>query len=86
MSYINVGAKLQDGTNVATKKALKAALAQDPDSVVFYSTSTMGPQHQGTAGLLYPGDVLSVVGPDPYHRRNWYANVKRGAQGKITVE
>lgn len=82
--YINVGARDLDGNWIKTKKALKAALSQDPASVVFTGTSPMSP-FEGTAQVAILGTVLSVCGPDPYARRNWYAKV-RNTNGKITVE
>jgi len=79
MSYINVGASDRDGKRIKTKKALKESLAQDPMSVLFDGTSNMGPQAFATYGSiahLPAGDVLSVVGPDPYTKRTWYARVE----------
>ncbi len=91
MSYINVGAKITDGYGVTndcpTKKALKAALASMPDSVQFYGTSPMGPQHfatPATIASLPQGYTLTVVGPDPYNKRTWYASVTV-VNGKIKV-
>lgn len=86
MSFINVGAR-DRATNAAvpTKAALKRALSQDSESVVFYSTSDMGAQHQGTVASLAPTDTLSVCGPNPYSNRRWYASVTRSADGKIKV-
>jgi len=83
MSYINVGATI-NGANARTKAALKKAIKEDPASVAFYSTSPMGVQFNGTAEDMPEEHILSVVGPDPFQARNWYANVKRDG-ARITV-
>lgn len=87
MSFVNTGAYV-DGKRPATKAALKRALAENPAGVEFDGTSPMGPQYSDLSGVNVPEGVsLSVVGPDPYSRRNWYAtvtwNVKTG-KAKIT--
>lgn len=86
MSYINVGAKLRDGTNVPTKKALRDALSQDLASVTFYNTSPMGPAFRGHVGnLADEATVLTICGPDPYNRRNWWSNIKI-KDGKVIMD
>lgn len=87
MSYINVGASDRDGNRIKTKTALKAALSQDPESVLFDGTSPMGPQDFGrpaTVSKLERGVTLVVVGPDPHTKRTWYAKVEL-VNGKIKV-
>ena len=88
MSYINVGASDRlTGLRIKSKKALKEALSQDLASVVFDGTSPMGPQdfaHPATVSALTDGHKLSVVGPDPYTKRSWYASVFL-VDGKIRV-
>lgn len=80
MAYINVG---QQGAT--TKKALKDAIKADPASVRLYGTSPMGPQFEGeTAADCPEGVKLSVVGPDPYRKRNWYATIENRG-GEIVV-
>jgi hypothetical protein len=80
MSYINVG---QHGAT--TKKALQAAIVDDPASVQLYGTSDLGPQFEGeTAADCPEGVTLLVVGPDPYGRRLWYATIENQG-GKIVV-
>lgn len=88
MAFVNTGA-LVNGRRPATKAELKRALASDPASVVFDSTAMMGP-HAGedlTVETLKaePATTFSVVGPDPYTRRNWYASVKANGSGKVVV-
>ncbi len=80
MSYINVGAKI-DGHDAPSKKALKLTLADHPERVEFYSTSPMGPQFVGTPDKIPAGFTLSVVGPDPFRSRKFYASVTNGPKG-----
>lgn len=84
MTYMNVGAYV-DGVRPKTKAALKRALAENPAAVTFDGTAPMGPQHEGLSGVNVPeGLSLSVVGPDPYRVRNWYATVKVNVRtGKV---
>lgn len=60
----------------ATKKALKAAIAEDPGSVNLEATSMFGNEYSGPVAAAPDGNYF-VVGPDPYTSRKWY--------GKITV-
>lgn len=68
-----------------TKTALKKTIAENPHSVYLYATSSMGPQYSGPADMLPEDMEFLVVGPDPYNKRDWYASVKRGVRGKLTV-
>lgn len=80
MSYINGGVR-----RINTKAALKAAVKADASQVTFYSTSLVGGQlFDGPVSEMPEGATLSVVGPDPYNSRKWYASIKRGPKG-ITV-
>lgn len=96
--YINVGAKFDDGSGagpvrVRSKKTLKDALKGHAGDVVFDNTAmTLGNgEHLGGGQAEYRGDEvpegvsLSVVGPDPYTDRRWYATVQRTATG-VTVK
>jgi len=88
---MNVGCYI-DGKRSATKKALKEALNGDSDRVRFDPTSMFDDQTQFTA-TEYRDNVnsgktaasLSVVGPDPYTSRKWYATVYVDRNGKIKV-
>jgi hypothetical protein len=92
MSYVNVGANDSKGKRVPTKAKLKelvrTAQELEADEVVFFDQTSI--VHDGglpgtiTLNDLKPGTVLVVVGPDPYTRRNWYANVER-KNGKVKV-
>lgn len=84
--YINVGA-LVNGVRPKTKKALKDALATDPSSVQWDSTSDHGPVPFGcqvSGNALTAGTKLSVVGPCPTTKRSWYATVEL-KNGKVVV-
>ena len=83
MAYIN-GGVLINGTPIATKTALKRAAATDPAGVQFYSTSELGGRFEGPLSEIPAGITLSVVGPDPYTRRTWYASITRTGQ-KVAV-
>ena len=53
------------GANYSTKKALKESVGKELD---YIETSMLGREYK-------PDGVLTVVGPDPYRNRKWYANV-----------
>jgi hypothetical protein len=86
MASINVGAYV-DGKRPVSKAALKRALADAPESVEFDTTSMFDGGAGPYSGTELPvGVTLSVVGPDPYTRRNWYGTIVRNARtGKVTV-
>jgi hypothetical protein len=74
--FINVGAFGPDGQRVPTKKALKELLATNPAGVTFDRTSAFD-----TVGTIKGDEIpldsrLTVVGPDPFWRRSWYASVR----------
>lgn len=83
MSYINVGARVAGNTK-PTKKALKDALKSDPTTVTFYTTDAFGPWYSKTfrGDDIPAGFKLSVVGPDPYRERTWYATVEPNRAGE----
>jgi hypothetical protein len=45
----------------------------------------LGPAFEGTAEEIPAGATLSVVGPDPFTSRRWYATVTRTANGSVKV-
>lgn len=78
MAYVNVGAYV-NGTRPKTKKALREALKADPSTVVFDCTVMGRESDRFTAQhTVASGDVLQVVGPDPYRSRVWYASIRNG--------
>jgi hypothetical protein len=78
ITHIQGGARFECAGR-RTKKALKET------KVELYATSSMGPQFSGTADQLPEDAEFNVVGPDPYTRRDWYATVKWGVRGTLTV-
>lgn len=88
MSFINVGASDAQGERIPTKAALKRALKEDPASVTFDRTAVVGPD-KGAGPIkgddLPANDKLTVVGPDPYTNRRWYATVYLNTHGNISV-
>lgn len=83
--FQNVGAKTN--SDILTKKSLKALIAQSPETVILYSTDAMGSNYRRTwtADKLDIGVKYSVVGPNPYKSRKWYATIERTATG-VTVK
>jgi hypothetical protein len=87
-SYINTGAFV-NGRRPASKKALREAIKADPSSVTFDSTAMAGARAgdmiKADPDDIGKGNTLSVAGPDPYTRRNWYASVQVSASGALKV-
>lgn len=93
-TYINVGATFDTGNGdgpvrVKTKAALRKALDEAPGDVMFDVTSMLvapgAPKHY-RGDEVPDGVTLSVVGPDPYEARVWYASVKlRNGEAKVTA-
>lgn len=80
MTTINVGAYI-DNRRAPSKAALKRALAATPELVAFDPTSAFGPSGAFNGDHIPAGAILSVVGPDPYSDRRWYATVSRTPKG-----
>lgn len=86
MHYINVGA-YSDNQRIPTKSALKRLIKESPESVRFDQTSALGNNGMPrliSMRMLNPNITLSVVGPDPYTSRKWYASISL-SKGKVTV-
>jgi hypothetical protein len=83
MPYINAGAYV-NGLRPKSKTALKAAIVAG-DEVVFDKTSAFDGAGSLTPHNIPHGIVVSVVGPDPYTSRKWYANITRTLDGKVKV-
>lgn len=87
MTYINVGAFI-NGERAKSKKAVREALQDDPDSVSFDCTELLT---VFTGQIFLPEEIqpdwkLLMVGPDPYRRRNFYGTVTRSADGAYKVQ
>lgn len=89
-TYLNVGVRwAKTGERMPSKKALKDAIELGPDLIEFDGTSPLqsGGEKVWTLADIHQDQnlVLSVVGPDPYTNRRWYAQVRIGAKGKVRV-
>ena len=71
-----------NGVRPKTKKALKES-AKNGETIEIECTSMFG----GFSGNVKNsnGEVFTVVGPCPYTKRNWYANVQLQPNGTIKV-
>jgi len=59
---------------VATKKALKEAVAENSHVVALEATSLFGNEYDGFL-FQAPNGVYNVVGPCPHTNRKWYATI-----------
>lgn len=87
MGYIEVAATFKaDGKPVPTKKALRTALSQDLASVVFDSVGGLNAPFSGHVGnIADEATFLTVCGPDPFRKRDWWANIKI-RDGKVLMD
>lgn len=67
----------------ATKSALKTAVQDGKKDVYFFDTSIYNPTDYHVSDLP-EGKSITVVGPDVYHKRSWYATVTNKG-GKVRV-
>jgi hypothetical protein len=88
-NWQNVGVKDKEfGTDIPTKAALKRALEENRANVTFYSTDAVG----ANQGKRWNGRELdhtvkyTVVGPNPYTSRKWYATVEFTQTGVLRVK
>lgn len=93
MGFVNVGVNDKSGNRVSTKKKMRELIANavetEQDDLIFFDQTSVVQSGEvpGTIALsdLKPGTKLSVVGPDPYTKRNWYATVEVKSDGKVKV-
>jgi hypothetical protein len=72
-----------DGHRFKTKKALKECAASPAaDTIQLEATSLFGNEYAGYLGRA-PHGKYTVVGPDPYTRRNWYATIEVGKRDGV---
>ena len=87
MSYVNTGAFV-DGKRPSSKKALREAVATGL-YVAFDVTGAFGPLAGDVLHAPWSRSIgthtLSVVGPDPYRKRSWYASVTVKPDGSLRV-
>lgn len=85
MTFVNVGAQI-DNRDAPSKRALKIALAEAPERVSFYTTSAFAPTDSFDGEHIPAGVSLTVVGPNPYTSRKFYATVKINERtGKVVL-
>ena len=70
----------------ATKKSLASAVKADPSKVRFQCTSEYGTVFNGAVSDMPKGATLSVVGPNPFTKRDWYASIAFTASGMLRVK
>lgn len=87
--YIQGGVRYRatDGSWIKppTKKRLKEVAASMPTQVEFYDTSQIDPNDIIRLDQLATDVKLSVVGPDPFTKRTWYATIERTRTGELKV-
>jgi hypothetical protein len=68
----------------SSKKAVKEAVKNSPDTIVAYATSLWGNEFNGRISHLLEGQQVHFVGPDPYRLRKFYGTISR-KNGKLKV-
>jgi hypothetical protein len=70
-----------------TKASLKKAVKENPDEVFFYDTAAVPGMSPGFTGRITAlpknGTKLTVVGPNPYRERKWYATIEWNSKGVL---
>jgi hypothetical protein len=72
------------GQRAKTKKALKEACKTDAHTVELEATSVFGNEYEGVLAEA-PDGTYTVVGPDPYTARNWYANITKTGERLVVA-
>lgn len=75
-----------DGRRPASKKAIAAAVADNPDRVTVEATSLHGGEYNGPASGIRRGSKVYFVGPDPFRSRKFYGTILRDDQGRVRVK
>ncbi len=68
-------------SRLPSKKALKDQAKAHPETITLEATSVFGNEPDGPAMYMAVGESASVVGPDPYTKRSWYATITRTTDG-----
>ena len=91
-TYINAGAiDKMTRKRIKTKAALKRLLKVEPQNVIFDTTSEFpNAEYEQVASDLgnrphHADEAWSIVGPDPYSDRKWYATVRTNRLGNLVV-
>jgi len=64
-----------------SKKAIREAAANAPNTVQVEATSFFGNDFSGSITGMEIGQSITFVGPDPYVKRDFYGTIKRTATG-----
>ena len=83
--YINCGA-IVGWERPKTRRELLTAIANSPGIVVFDRTSIFDTGDNFGLDEVRPGTRLTVVGPDPYTDRRWYATIFIKQDGTFYIE
>jgi len=85
MAYIEVYATIQ-GSEINSKKRLRELVGSEDARVHlhFEAVSPLGRPYGGGLDILTEDTTLQVTGPNPWTKRNWYANIKV-SNGKFKV-
>lgn len=81
------GVYTPEGGRYKTKKALKEAVRDGENPVLEVTSMFLSPGEPTSIPFdeLVEGKTYTIVGPDPYRARNWYANaVRRGGSIKVS--
>jgi hypothetical protein len=77
MKFINGGVYDHEDNTIETKKQLTEIIKDDPGLVRFYPTSRYSPTYEGRLNRIPKDITLVVCGPNPYTKRQWFANITR---------
>jgi hypothetical protein len=89
--WINAGASHSTGERVKTKAELKRTLKATPQAVIFDTTGNFpNAEERVVASDLgnrphHKDEAWQICGPDPYHKRVWYATVTVNQRGNLVV-
>jgi hypothetical protein len=67
------------GVRPKSKKQIREAALASPHSVRIEATSMFGNEYGGPATEMPEDATIYFVGPDPYHKRNFYGTITRRA-------
>lgn len=72
-----------DGQRPKSKKAVREAVADNPNRVRLEATSIFGNEYDGSVASA-PDGFYTFVGPDPARARNYFGNIdKKGEKIKV---
>lgn len=74
-----------NGERPKSKKAVKEAIATDPQSVTLDITEFMKEQTLSLEAVKVNHDYY-FVGPDPYNSRKFYGTIRADSDGKVVVK